>query len=77
VEHGMVRDEAYKRAQTHAMAAWESETSFRDRVAADPNVKKYLDEAALKNTFSLDRQLRNVGAIFERLFAGESAEKES
>jgi adenylosuccinate lyase len=77
VEHGMVREEAYKTAQTHAMAAWESETSFRDRVAADPNVRKYLDEAALKNTFSLERQLRNVGAIFERLFKGESAAKKS
>jgi adenylosuccinate lyase len=77
VEHGMVREEAYKTAQTHAMAAWESETSFRDRVAADPNVRKYLDDAALKNTFSLERQLRNVGAIFERLFKGESAAKKS
>jgi adenylosuccinate lyase len=77
VEHGMVREEAYKLAQTHAMAAWETETSFRERAAADPNVRKYLDDAALKNTFSLERQLKYVGAIFERLFGAGSAAKKS
>ena len=35
VEHGAPREDAYKWVQGHAMAAWESETSFKDRVAAD------------------------------------------
>src|SRR4029077_15816455 len=33
VEHGAPREDAYKWVQAHAMAAWESDTSFRDRVA--------------------------------------------
>ncbi|MGB7022694.1 MAG: adenylosuccinate lyase, partial [Candidatus Acidiferrales bacterium] len=34
VEHGAPREDAYKWVQAHAMAAWESESSFRDRIAA-------------------------------------------
>ncbi|HXX45740.1 MAG TPA: adenylosuccinate lyase [Candidatus Acidoferrales bacterium] len=74
VEHGAPREESYKWVQAHAMAAWESETSFKDRVAADPNVRKFLDEKALAHTFDLQRQLRAVDAIFKRVFgAGKSS----
>jgi adenylosuccinate lyase len=68
VEHGAPREDAYKWVQGHAMAAWESETSFRDRVAGDANVRKFLDEKALAHTFDLHRQLRAVDAIFRRVF---------
>jgi adenylosuccinate lyase len=68
VEHGAPREDAYKWVQAHAMAAWESETSFQDRVAADPNIRKFLDEKALAHTFDLQRQLRAVDAIFTRVF---------
>ncbi len=54
------------------MAAWEPESSFRDRVARDARVTKYLDAAALAHTFDLKRQLRHVDAIFARVF-GEPA----
>jgi adenylosuccinate lyase len=68
VEHGAAREDAYKWVQAHAMAAWESETSFRDRVAADENIRKFLDEKTLAYTFDLKRQLRAVDAIFTRVF---------
>jgi adenylosuccinate lyase len=68
VEHGAPREDAYKWVQGHAMAAWESETSFKDRVAVDANVRKFLDEKALAHTFDLRRQLRAVDAIFARVF---------
>ena len=68
VEHGAPREDAYKWVQAHAMAAWESETSFQDRVAADANIRKFLDEKALAHTFDLQRQLRAVDAIFTRVF---------
>ena len=73
VEHGAPREDAYKWVQGHAMAAWESETSFRDRVAADQNIRKFLDEKALAHTFDLQRQLRAVDAIFARVFGHTSA----
>ena len=68
VESGAPREEAYKWVQAHAMAAWESETSFRERVGADANITKYLDKAALQRTFDLQRQLRHVDALFARVF---------
>jgi adenylosuccinate lyase len=73
VEHGAPREDAYKWVQAHAMAAWESETSFQDRVAADPNIRKCLDQQALAHTFNLHRQLRAVDAIFQRVFGTKSA----
>ena len=68
VERGMPREEAYKCVQEIAMAAWESETSFRERVAADARIAKVLDAAALARTFDLGRQLRFVDALFARVF---------
>jgi adenylosuccinate lyase len=73
VEHGAPREDAYKWVQSHAMAAWESETSFRDRIAADENVRKHLDDKALAHTFDLQRQLRAVDAIFARVFGAKSS----
>ncbi len=73
VEHGARREDAYKWVQGHAMAAWESETSFQDRVSADPNIRKFLDEKALAHTFDLYRQLRAVNAIFARVFGRHAA----
>jgi adenylosuccinate lyase len=75
VEKGMPRDDAYKAAQENAMAAWEDDSSFRDRVAADPRITKYLDAKALAHTFALQRQLRYVDAIFARVFAEKMPEK--
>jgi adenylosuccinate lyase len=72
VEHGAPREGAYQWVQAHAMAAWESESSFKDRVSADANIRKFLDEKALAKTFDLKRQLRAVDAIFSRVFGAKS-----
>jgi adenylosuccinate lyase len=77
VEKGMPRDDAYKAVQENAMAAWESESSFRDRVAADARIAKYLDAQALAHTFDLQRQLRYVDAIFDRVFGAHPAGEKS
>jgi len=47
VEKGMPRDDAYKAVQENAMAAWESDTSFQERVSKDARIAKYLDAGAL------------------------------
>ena len=77
IEKGMPRDEAYKAVQENAMAAWEGDSSFRDRVANDPRITRYLDAAALVHTFDLHRQLRYVDAIFDRVFGAHPAGEES
>ena len=77
VERGMPRDDAYKAVQENAMAAWESDTSFHDRVAKDARITKYLDSKALAHTFDLHRQLRYVDAIFDRVFGPHPAGEKS
>jgi adenylosuccinate lyase len=73
----MPRDDAYKAVQENAMAAWESESSFHDRVAADVRIAKYLDANGLAHTFDLQRQLRYVDAIFDRVFGAHPAGEKS
>ncbi len=68
VEKGMPRDDAYKAVQENAMAAWESDSNFRERVAGDARITKYLDAKGLAQAFDLQRQLRYVDAIFARVF---------
>ena len=68
VEKGMPRDDAYKAVQENAMAAWESDSSFSERVSKDPRIARFLDAKALESTFDLQRHLRYVDAIFNRVF---------
>jgi adenylosuccinate lyase len=68
VEAGAPRDGAYQWVQENAMAAWESDSSFRERVGRDERITKFLDPAALSRAFDLDRQLHQVDAIFRRVF---------
>ena len=73
VEKGMPRDEAYEAVQENAMAAWEEDSSFQERVANDARITKYLDAKGLAHTFDLQRQLRYVDAIFDRTFGAHPA----
>jgi len=72
VERGAPREEAYQWVQEHAIAAWESNSSFRERVESDARIAKFLDRAALAHSFDLQRQLRYVDAIFARVFREKS-----
>ncbi len=65
---GMLRESAYKVVQRHAMKAWEEDSDFRQAVEQDPEIQKYLSAEQVRDSFSLDRQLRNVDSIFNRLF---------
>ncbi len=65
---GMLREDAYRIVQKHAMRCWEQEADFREAVGADPEIARYLDAEGLSRTFSVDRQLGNIGTIFGRVF---------
>ena len=69
---GMLREAAYRVVQGHAMKSWEEGTDFRAAVEADPAVRAVLSPEQIARSFSLERQLRNVDRIFERLGIGES-----
>ncbi len=68
VEAGAPRNEAYQWVQEQAMAAWESDGNFRERVAGDPRIAKYLDASGIERAFGLERQLHAVDDIFRRVF---------
>jgi adenylosuccinate lyase len=65
---GMLREAAYKVVQRHAMEAWENESDFRAAVEADPEITRVLTSAQIGESFSIERQLRNVDKIFVRVF---------
>jgi adenylosuccinate lyase len=65
---GMLREDAYRVVQAHAMRGWEQESDFRAAIDADPEIRAILSPEQIAHAFSLDRQLRNVDRIFERVF---------
>jgi adenylosuccinate lyase len=68
---GMLREVAYRVVQKHAMQSWEEGTDFRSAVEADSDIRAVLSPEQIAASFSLERQLRNVDAIFERVFGPE------
>jgi len=66
-ESGMLREDAYRLVQSHAMRAWKDDLVFRDEVAKDPAISGLLSREKLAKTFDYTRQLGNVDAIFRRV----------
>jgi adenylosuccinate lyase len=65
---GMLREDAYRLIQGHAMRSWEEDGDFRAAVAVDPVIQKHLTADDLDRAFSLERQLCHVDAVFARVF---------
>jgi adenylosuccinate lyase len=63
----MLREDAYRLVQGHAMRAWKDDLIFRDEVAKDPAISSLLSPDNLARTFDYTRQLGNVDAIFKRV----------
>lgn len=70
---GMLREDAYRLVQSHAMAAWENGSNFRDSISQVEEVRKVLSPAQLADSFSVSRQLKNVDRIFSRVFGADQA----
>jgi adenylosuccinate lyase len=66
-EAGMMREDAYRLVQSHAMRAWKEDLVFRDEVARDFAITALLSPEKLEKTFDYTRQLGNVDAIFGRV----------
>ena len=66
-EAGMPRDDAFRRVQHHALAAWDTETPFRGRLEADEAISAVLDADALDALFDPRAFLKHVDASFARL----------
>jgi adenylosuccinate lyase len=66
-EAGMLREDAYRLVQSHALRAWQEDLNFREEIARDPAITTLLSPEKLKKTFDSKRQLGNVDAIFKRV----------
>jgi adenylosuccinate lyase len=66
---GMLREEAYSLVQAHAMRAWTEDDDFREAVSQDPKIRALLTDSQLQESFSVARQLRNIDAIYSRIFS--------
>jgi len=66
---GMLREQAYRLVQSHAMRAWETEGDFRKAVEQDQEILSYLSFEKIQQAFSLDRHLQYVDRIFDRVFS--------
>jgi adenylosuccinate lyase len=66
-EAGMMREDAYRLVQGHAMRAWQEDLVFRDEVAKDAKITALLAPEKLEKAFDYTRQLSNVEAIFRRV----------
>ena len=73
---GVARETAYEWVQRNAMKAWDEGSDFHSLVSADKEIRAHLSEEEIARVFSLDTYLRNVDAVFARVF-GETAKAKS
>lgn len=66
---GVLREDAYRIVQSHAMHCWETGGDFQSAIAAEPLVAEKLTPAQIAAAFSVERQLGHIDTIFRRVFA--------
>ncbi|HEX8889385.1 MAG TPA: adenylosuccinate lyase [Pyrinomonadaceae bacterium] len=67
-QSGVSRETAYEWVQRNAMHVWDEGGDFQTLVSADPDISEHLSKEQIEKSFSLDTYLRNVDAVFERVF---------
>jgi adenylosuccinate lyase len=65
---GVSREAAYEWVQRNAMKVWDKNENFQDLLKQDADIKSHLSGEEIDGVFKLDTYLRNVDAIFERVF---------
>jgi len=68
-KRGVSREQAYEFVQRNAMRSFAEQADFKSLLLADADVTKVLPRDAIDEAFDLSSQLRNVDAIFARVFA--------
>jgi adenylosuccinate lyase len=66
---GIAREQAYEWVQRNAMRAFHERADFKTLLLQDGEVRGVLTAPDVERVFDLDEQLRNVDAIFDRVFA--------
>jgi adenylosuccinate lyase len=66
VDAGIVREDAYRLVQKHALAAWEGGLDLKERVLLDTEIKAALSDDKIGEIFDLKRHFSCIDLIFER-----------
>lgn len=67
-QKGVSREAAYEMVQRNAMRVWDEDEDFQKLVKADSDIAAQLSTEEIERIFALDTYLRNVDAIFARVF---------
>lgn len=65
---GVTREIAYEWVQRNAMKVWDQNQDFQELLKADGEISALLSEKEIEQVFSLKTYLRNIDAIFNRVF---------
>jgi adenylosuccinate lyase len=69
---GVSREQAYEWVQRNAMQSFQQQRDFKELLLSDPDISRALPREVLEEAFDLNAQLRNVDAIFARVFSQDT-----
>ncbi len=70
-QKGVSREAAYEWVQRSAMKVWDENKDFHELLSNDADITAHLSPPELDAAFTLDTYLRNIDAIFDRVFGEE------
>ena len=65
---GVMREEAYRWIQRCSMKVWDADKDFLQVLEGDPDITNVLSREEIRSVFNPQLQLRNVDAVFARVF---------
>ena len=68
--YGVSREQAYEWVQRNAMRSFHEQLDFKPLLLADADITTVLPAVEIEKAFDLKEQLRNVDAVFLRVFGG-------
>jgi adenylosuccinate lyase len=68
-EKGLERQRAYEMVQRNALKVWDEGVDFKDLLSRDEEIRRYLSQEEIDTLFDVNRHLKHVDAIFDRVFS--------
>jgi adenylosuccinate lyase len=68
---GVLREDAYRWIQRSSMKVWDEDKDFLQVLQEDPDITQVLTRDEIRSVVNPELQLRNVDAIFARVFKGQ------
>jgi adenylosuccinate lyase len=69
---GLSREKSYEWVQRNALKVWAEGKDFKSLLAADDDIRKYLDLRDLEEIFDIGYHLKHVDQLFGRVFGASS-----